>query len=147
MREKIGNVFAALAVLFELPFGADHTTAVFLTAAPKGFHLNGFAIERIHLGLIIKRIHLARPAVHEQEDHVLCLGRQRRVLGFERIIPRCLAVGRMCLICQETVLRHHAGEGERGETATHLMQKLTPRGLSAKRVHRFFNIRHKPVSK
>ena len=146
MWEEIRNVFTALAILFELPFGADHTTAVFLTAAPKGFHLNGFAIERIHLGLIIKRIHLARPTVHEQKNHVLGLGRQRRVLGLERIIPRCLAVSRVRLICQETVLRHHAGKGERGEATTHLMQKFTPRSLPAKRVHRFFNIRHKPVS-
>ena len=144
MREEIRNVFTALAILFELPFGTNHTASIFLTAAPKGFHLNGFAIERVHLGLVVKGIHLARPAVHEQEDHVLGLGRQRRVLRFKRIIPRCLAVGRMCLVCQETVLRHHAGEGERGETAPYLMQKFTPRGLPAERVHRFFNIRHKP---
>ena len=44
MREEIGDVFTALTVLFELPFGTNHTATVFLTATPKGFHLNGLAV-------------------------------------------------------------------------------------------------------
>ena len=98
MREEIGDVFTALSVLLELPLRADDTATGFLTATPKGLHLNGLAIERIHLGFVVKGVHLARPAVHEQKDHVLGLARQRRIFRFERIIPRRLAVGRMRLI-------------------------------------------------
>ena len=145
MREEVADVLAALTVLLELPFRAHHAAAVFLAAAAKGFHLNRLAVERIHLGLVIKRIHLARAAVHEEKNHVLRLGRQRRVLRLERVFPRRLAVGGHRLVGEKAILRHHARQRQRREAAAHLVHKLTPRGAPAKRVHRFLNIRHKLV--
>ena len=65
VRKEIGNVFATLAILLELPLGSDDTALVFFATTAEGFDGDGFAIERIELGLVIESIHVARATIHE----------------------------------------------------------------------------------
>jgi hypothetical protein len=84
MWEQSTHPFAALAVLMELPTWFDNASLVLMTAAAEGFDIDRLAVHADHGGLVIERVDVARPAVHEEEDDALGLCRQRRGLGRER---------------------------------------------------------------
>ena len=129
-------MLAALAVLFEFPFRPHDAPLALLATAAKGLHVNRLAVERVQLRLVLEGVHVAWPAVHEQENHALGLGRQRGVLGRKRVGPRGIPIGRHSLAVNEAFPAQQSGQRERREAAAHLVQKLTPRGAPAKRVPR-----------
>jgi len=51
------------------------------------------AIALLQLGLVIPRVHVARPAVHEKPDDGLGLGGKMRTLGRERVERACGKTG------------------------------------------------------
>ena len=93
VREKIAHMLAALPVLLELPLRSDHAALVPFSAAAKGLHINRLPVERVERGLVVKRVHLARPAIHEEENDALRLRREVRLLRRERIRERSGPVG------------------------------------------------------
>ena len=56
-----------------------------MSAAAERLDGNGLAVRALHARLVVERVDLARPAVHEQEDDALGLGREMRLLGRKRI--------------------------------------------------------------
>ena len=90
--EEVGDMLAALAVLFELPSRLDDAALVFFAPPTKGLHIHGLAIHANHVGLVIKGVDVAGPTIHEQEDDTLGLARVMGLLGGERIewtaVPR-----------------------------------------------------------
>ena len=56
VREQLGDILAALAVLLEFPFGPDDPALFFLAAATEGFDGNRFAVQRIKLRFVIKGV-------------------------------------------------------------------------------------------
>ena len=78
----------------------------------KGFDINGFTIQRVELWLIVESVHVARTAIHEQEDHVFGL---RDLMGHPWLhgaLPVGLSIGCQCLLLQETVFGKDAGQGQ-----------------------------------
>ena len=136
VREKAAHPLAALAVLHEVPLWPHDAAQVFFAATPEGLHLNRLAVERIQLRLVVERVHVAWPAVHEQENHALGLARQRRIPWRQRIAPRRLAVGGNGLAVDEAVPGHQPGQRQRREAAAHLVHELTARGAPAECVPR-----------
>ena len=88
VREQVADPLAALAVLLELPLRPDDPALVLLAAAAEGLHLHGLAVQAVQLRLVVERIDVAGPAVHEQEDHALRLGGEVRLLRRQRIGER-----------------------------------------------------------
>ena len=80
----------------------------FLPPRPNVLTGDRLAVQRVELGLVVERVDVARPAVHEQEDDALGLGRQRRGLGRQRVDERRDAVGRDGLPGQEAVAAEQA---------------------------------------
>lgn len=82
VRQQVAELHAALTVLFEdtlrahepRGFFADESKAHVLCHAVR----QRLTVEFIELRLRIKEIHLTRPALHEDEDAVLCLRREMR---------------------------------------------------------------------
>ena len=114
VRKHVRDHLAALAVRPECPLRADDPPLVLLAAPAEGLHLDGLAVQPIKLRLVVERIDVARPAVHEQEDHALRLGRPRRLPRRHRIDERRDAIGRHRLTGQESIT---AQERERATEA------------------------------
>ncbi len=103
--KEVGDLFAAFAVLLELPLGTYYPTLVSFAASTKGFHLNGFAVEGIEFRLMIECVNMTGTSVHEEEDHGLGLRFVVRVLGCERVYV--LGGLGVSLARKETVLGEH----------------------------------------
>ena len=86
--KEIAHPLTALAVLLELPLGADDPALALLATAALGLHVDRLTVEAVELRLVVERVDLARPAIHEEEDHALGFGREVRRLGRERIGER-----------------------------------------------------------
>ena len=127
VREQVAHPRAALAVLAEVPLGAHHAALVAVAAAALGLHLDGLPVVLVELGLVVEGVHVARAAVHEQEDHALGLARELRRLRHQRVRHGRLAVERHGLLRQEAVLHQHAGERHAGERAARLPEELAAR--------------------
>ena len=99
--KQVGDPLARLAILLELPLGPDDPPLVLLAAPAEGLDGDRLAVERIELGLVVERIDMAGPAVHEQKDDALGLGGELRRLGRQRVDERRHAVGRHGLTVQK----------------------------------------------
>lgn len=126
VRKEIGNVFATLPILLELPLGSDDTALVFFATTAEGFDGDGFAIERIELGLVIEGIHVARAAIHEEENDRLRLGGQLGNAWGERIGTELCRLG----LGKESALSEQSRERERGEATTELVNEFTTANLA-----------------
>ena len=80
VREQLADLDAALAVLLELERRAERRAGLRSVLQIATRQLSGRAyLVRARLG--IERIHVRRPAVHEQVDDALGLGREMRRRG------------------------------------------------------------------
>lgn len=124
MGEQVADPLARLAILLELPLGPNDATFVLVPATAKSLDRDRLAIQRIKMGLVVKRIDLARPAIHEQEDDRLGLRRDHRLLGRERIDElRCLIIG--VQLVEEAIAGEQASEGEAAKATAHFPQGFT----------------------
>ncbi len=79
---SVADPFAALAVLMELPARLDDPPLVLMPAAAERFDVDRFAVHADHRRLVVERVDMAGPAVHEQKDDALGLCRRAaRVCG------------------------------------------------------------------
>ena len=129
VRKEIAHPLAALTILLELPLGADDPALALLAAAALGLHVDRLAVEAVELRLVVERVDLARPAIHEEEDHALGLGREMRRLGRQRISERSARgtshlPGRMGLPREEPLIEQ-AGEGQARERRARLPEEFT----------------------
>ena len=138
-------MLTALAVLLKFPFRPHYATSVLFTSTAKGFHFDGFTIQWIHLGLIVKGVNLTRPSIHKEKYNMLRLCGQWRILGCQRIGPWSFPISGQRLISEKPVLGHQPRQGKGSEPTPYLIKKFTARGLSAEGVYWFFIFRHKPV--
>src|SRR5208337_2340479 len=76
VREDVGDVLATLAVLAKGPFRPNDSSLVLLAAAAERLDLDRLAVQPVEYGLVVERVDMAGPAVHEQEDHTPCQGRE-----------------------------------------------------------------------
>jgi hypothetical protein len=44
-----------------------------MAAAAECFHIHRFAVHANHVRLVIERVDMAGPAIHEQKDNAFCL--------------------------------------------------------------------------
>ena len=58
----------------EIPFGSNNPPTWTFALTAKGWNINGLAVQTVQLGLVVESIDLARPTVHEKEDHTARLG-------------------------------------------------------------------------
>ena len=125
MREETAHLLAALAILLELPLGADDPAFVLPAAPTKRLHLNGLSIEPVKLGLVVEGVDVAGPAIHEQEDHTARLAGKMRLLRREGIGKRrgC----RRCRACEKFVETQQSGQRQAGEAATGFPEEFAPR--------------------
>ena len=86
MREQIADPFPAFAVLLELPLRLDDPPLVPMPAAAEGFDLHRLPVHADHVGLIVERIDMRRPAVHKQKDDTLRPRLKMRLLRRKRIL-------------------------------------------------------------
>jgi hypothetical protein len=124
VREQVADPLAALAVLLELPPRLDDAALVLLAATAGSLHLDGLVVHADHAGLIVERVDLARPAVHEQKDDALRLGSARRRLRSERISE---GVGRGVSRGAEQPVVAEPRERDAGEARAHLPEEFAPR--------------------
>ncbi len=82
----------------------DDPPLVLVSAAAERFDFDDLVVAALHLRLIIKRIDVARPAVHVEKDHALRFGGQVRRPGGQRIGPGRDAVGGHGLPGEETIV-------------------------------------------
>ena len=127
VRKQLGNPLARLAVLFELPLWPDHASFVLFAAASLGFDGDGFAVELIELGLVVERVDMARPAIHEEEDDALRFGGKMRLLGREGIFVGSFPVRGDGLTAQKSVGREQSRQRRRRKTAPRLPQEFATR--------------------
>jgi hypothetical protein len=85
IREQVRDHLARLTIGPELPLGADDAADILMAATPERLDLDRLAVERVEIRLVVERVHMARAAIHEQEDHGLRLGRVMRRPGGEWI--------------------------------------------------------------
>ena len=79
--EQVGDHLAAFPVRFEVPLRPDDPALIAFSSSTKGFHLDGFAVEGIKIGFVVKGVGVAGSPVHEQKDNRLGLGGKRGVFG------------------------------------------------------------------
>ena len=79
MRKECAYPFPTLAMLRKLPPWFYHSALVLVTSTAKCFDFDRFAIHPHHVWFVVKRIDVARAAVHEEEDYRLRLGSKVRV--------------------------------------------------------------------
>lgn len=135
--KEIADPLAALAILLELPLRPDDATFVPLAAAAERFDRHGLAIEFVELGLVFEGIDLARPAVHEEENYALGLGRKMRRLGGQRVGE--LRLCRMGGPAEKAVLREQSRQRQSGEAGARLPKEFAARAAAerAGRLQRF----------
>src|SRR5205823_6265883 len=122
--KKVADPFSTLAVLLELPLGSDDGAFVLFAAASEGLHGNALAVQRVKLRLVIKRVHLARPAIHEQENDAFGPGRKLRRLCRQRIRKLLSRRGGISLAGKKLVERLQARERQSGEAGAGFPEKL-----------------------
>src|SRR5207249_6348349 len=114
--------FARLAVLAEVPLGADDAALVAVAAAPEGLHRDSATVQGVQDRLVIEGVDVTGTAVHEQEDDALGLGRKvRRPRG-----QRVDVGGRRIrgTAAEEAVRGQQAGEGQAREAGAGLPEEL-----------------------
>ena len=84
VRKQVADRDAALAVVAELPGAAEHVADVVELRRVR-LDLDRLAVLAVEPGLGVERIHLRRPAVHEQEDDAPGLRREVRRPGRQRV--------------------------------------------------------------
>ena len=107
VREQVADPFAALAALAEFPARLDDAAFVLVPAAAERFHGDRFAVHADHRRLVIERVDVARPAVHEQKDDALGFGRAAAAV-WARAGWRCKRRG-SCAAREEAVGRQERG--------------------------------------
>src|SRR5690606_19402680 len=100
---------AALAILLELPTRFNDAPLVLMPTATERFHSDRLIVATDHRRLVIERVNVAWPAVHEQEDHALGFGSEVRSLRREWILKA--AAGRLRFV-EEAIGREHASQGD-----------------------------------
>ena len=128
--EEVGYHFPTLAIGLEFPFRADHAAFVLFPAAAKGLHVDGLAVEGVQVRLVIKGVHVARAAVHKEEDDVLCLGLEVAVLRGKWAFQFVQAGSSIDLWGEEAVFGEHPGQGHCREAAANIAQEFAPGSLS-----------------
>ena len=136
--KKSGDCFAALSVLLEVPFRADDAALLFVAAAPEGFDVHGFAVQRVQFGFVVEGVHVTGSSVHEEEDDVFGFAGEMRLFWLQRAFPRGFAVGGNELAAEEAVFFEQSGQCQRGESASDGVEKVSPRA-SAKSILRFYS--------
>ena len=71
VREQLGNPLAALAVLLPIPFDTEDFAKPIGANQAWQVERQRLAVPCVQQRLAVKRVHLADPAMHEQEDHPL----------------------------------------------------------------------------
>src|SRR5688572_17020844 len=122
VREKVGDEEAALASWFEFPrIGGEK--ANFSSAGVDVLLIRRQRLPRVFFQcrLVVERVNLAWPAVHDQEDACLGFGREVGWTGREWIL-RVFGggLGGTGLAIEEAVLLEQARQGEAGEARAHL---------------------------
>ena len=117
VREEVADPLAALAVLLELPLRPDDPPLVLLAAPAERLDGDRLAVELVQLRLVVERVDLARPAVHEQEDDALGLRRRSAAASGRAGWPTGVgAVGaRRRRVAEEAVAGEQAGQASAGE--------------------------------
>ena len=129
VREQLGDMLAALTILLEGILGPHHSAFILFAAPAERFDWYGFAIQGIKIRFVVKRINLAGPAIHEQEDHALGLAESAHGrLGRQRIRE---AAGRIGSGSKKATLREHACEGDRSKASSRGVHEI-PARASAK---------------
>src|SRR5579883_71437 len=109
VRKEIADELTALAIAFEFPLGTNYTTLIFVAAASKRLNRDRLAVQIVQLRLVIERIDVAWSAVHEQKDHALGLGVQRRFFGSQRIAEFRHTFGSDARLGEEMFQREKSG--------------------------------------
>ena len=65
--KQVADVFSALPIRLEVPFGADNTTALAVSTSTKGFDFDSFVVEGIESGFVVKSIDVTWATIHKQE--------------------------------------------------------------------------------
>jgi len=123
--EQVADPLAALAVFAEVPLGTDNPALVAAASAAEGLDGNGFAVQRIERGFVVKGIEVAGAAIHEQEDHALGLGSKVRIPRSQRIDVGLRSGGTDPI--EEAIRREQAGKRQAGKPGTGFPEKLAPR--------------------
>src|SRR5436305_491913 len=85
MREQVTDPLAAFTVLMEIPARFDNAPLILMAAASEGFDIDRLVVATFHGRLVVERINVAGPAIHEQEDDVLGFRSKMRCLLRKRI--------------------------------------------------------------
>ena len=101
-----------------------------MPAATKGFDFDRLVVHPVHVRLVVKRVDLARPAVHVKEDHRFGFGRKMGLLRRERVCPFRLPISRACLTGKKALLQQ-PGESDASKARPCLPEPF-PAGPSAK---------------
>jgi len=125
VREDVRDILATLTMLAKGPFRADDASLVLLAAAAERVDVDRLAVQPIELGLVVERVDMAGPAVHEQEDHTLCPGRECWFPGRHRIDEPRDSIGGDGLTRQEPIAAQKRGEGDRGKPSAGFPEQLT----------------------
>ena len=125
VREELADVLARLAVLAEGPLRPDDPALAAATAPAERAHGDRLAVELVKFRLILERVDLTRPAVHEQPDDALRFGGEVDRPDRERIRRRRGGCAR-----EDAVLRHQVDERESAETAAGLPEEFTSRSAA-----------------
>ena len=114
--EELADFDAALAVALELEGRLHEGAGLALVAEVAAGH--GLAVVLGEHGLGVEAVDVRQAAVHEEEDDVLCLGLEVRVLDH----PRAGGIGDVSLGDR---LSDDAGEAHHGESATDFAKSIT----------------------
>ena len=123
MREQVRHHLAAFTVAFEFPLGTNDPPLALATSTAKGLDLDGLSIKRIEIRLVVEGVDLAGTAIHEEEDYVLRLRLEVRLLDREGILELAHPIGRHRLVSEEVAAKHPR-EGGTCKPATGLPEKF-----------------------
>ena len=130
VREQRGNPLAALAVLGKFPTRLDDAALILVSAAAERLHLDGLVVHALHGGLIVKRIDVARTAIHVQKNHTFGLRRKMRSASGKRIGPGGEAIGGDRLMGQEPIISQECRQRRACKTGPSLPKELAPRAAT-----------------
>ena len=80
--KQVADPFPTFTVLLELPFGLDNPSLISLSASTERLDVHRLPIHSVHVWLVIERVDVTRPTVHEKKDHTLRL--RSKVLRLRR---------------------------------------------------------------
>ena len=124
MWKKITHPVTALAILLELPLGPHDTAFVLFPTPSFCFYRNSFPVETVENWFIVKRIDMARPAIHKQKDDALCFGSKVWWLGGKWIDVGSYTVGRDGLTRKKSVSIEEPCKSHAGKSASSLPEKF-----------------------